>query len=109
MSPAVLTIIHNSLSGVATAGLILLARYSQKKFKKQQSENDANKMGTTALLRNSLIRNYRQFAKREKVPIYERDNFESMYKAYHKLGGNGVIDDMYNKFMELPIEILDER
>ena len=32
------------------------------------------------------------------------DNFENMYKQYHNLGVNGVMDDLYDKFMNLPLE-----
>jgi hypothetical protein len=34
----------------------------------------------------------------------ERINFDNLYKNYHELGANGVMDDTYNKFMALPSE-----
>ena len=38
------------------------------------------------------------------APIYARENFENMYQRYHNLGANGVMDDYYKKFMEIPTE-----
>ena len=29
---------------------------------------------------------------------------KSLYKQYHTLGANGVMDGIYNKFMDLPLE-----
>ena len=36
--------------------------------------------------------------------IYAREIFENMYNQYHILGANGVMDDIYRKFMALPLE-----
>ena len=33
-----------------------------------------------------------------------RDDLEKMYQAYHGLNGNGVVTELRNRFLELPIE-----
>lgn len=98
------SIISGVLGGGSLAALGCLWKATKKRFKIQKDENDANKEGTKALLRDRLIQSYRHFSIAGEVPIYERDNFMSLYKAYHALGGNGVIEDMKNKFLKFEIE-----
>lgn len=38
------------------------------------------------------------------APVYARDNFENCWKQYHSLGANGVMDDLHEKFLDLPTE-----
>lgn len=33
----------------------------------------------------------------------ERDDFENCWVQYHALGANGVMDDIHQKFLALPI------
>ena len=37
-----------------------------------------------------------------------RDDLEKMYQAYHKLGANGVMDNMRKQFLDLPIKSITE-
>lgn len=36
------------------------------------------------------------------APLYARENIGHMRDAYHALGGNGVIEKIYKRFVELP-------
>ena len=36
--------------------------------------------------------------------FYVLQNVNRMYDAYHKLGGNGLVSQLYERFMELPHE-----
>lgn len=51
-----------------------------------------------------MIDDYNHYKDKGYAPIYARDNFENCYKRYHMLGANGVMDDIHDKFMELPID-----
>ncbi len=58
--------------------------------------------GVQALLRANMINDYNKWHELGYAPIYARENFENCWKHYHSLGKNGVMDDLHNKFLELP-------
>lgn len=64
----------------------------------------AVKLGTQASLRNSLVQLYEHYSELGYAPVWVRDNFVNMYTQYHSLGANGVMDDIYKKFLDLPVE-----
>ena len=70
----------------------------KRMFKKQKATDE----GLQSLLRAELIRTYEKGVDRGYCPIYSKEAFEKCYKAYHDLGGNGVIDEIYQTVMRLP-------
>lgn len=62
------------------------------------------KLGVQALLRAQMIHDYNKWTDRGYAPIYARENFENCWAQYHSLGANGVMNDIHNKFLALPIE-----
>ena len=58
--------------------------------------------GTQALLRNEIIKSYNEYISREYMPIYARENVQSMYDAYHGLGGNGTITHLVVELNAIP-------
>ena len=60
--------------------------------------------GVQALLRAQMINDYNKWSERGFAPIYARQNFENCWEQYHSLGVNGVMDDLHNKFLELPTD-----
>ena len=66
------------------------------------------KLGVQALLRSQMIHDYNKWSERGYAPIYARDNFQNCWLQYHSLGANGVMDDIHNKFLALPIEPPDK-
>lgn len=83
-------------------------RYLFSRLKKVRDDNKAVKMGIQALLRNQLINCWNKWHEKGYAPIYARENFEKMWEEYHNLGGNGVIDDIHHKFLELPTSLDEE-
>ena len=70
----------------------------------QMNQNRAMKLAVQAILRDRLLQSF-QFCKRQgKATSDDRQNFENMYIQYHSLGGNGVMDDLRQKFFDLPLE-----
>lgn len=69
---------------------------------KQNEETQALKLGVQALLRSQMITDYNKWYDKGYAPIYARDSFENCWKQYEALGRNGVIEDIYKKFMSLP-------
>lgn len=79
-------------------------KYLQMGIKKNAADNRAVKKGIQALLRSELIADYNKWSERGYAPIYARENFQNCWKQYHALGENGVMDDLHEKFLELPTE-----
>jgi hypothetical protein len=101
--------INSTMNGVLTAAILGIVAFFKRKLNKQKDETEKQKLetcaikdGVKALLRDRIINTYNQYTKMKHAPIYARENFKSLYDEYHNLGGNGVIDDLYEKFMDLP-------
>ena len=97
--------VYQILSLVFGSGfLITIIEIFFNKIKNNEKRTEALKLGVQALLRDRLYAYYNKYLELEYAPIYARENFENIYKQYHNLGNNGVMDDIYRKFMELPTE-----
>lgn len=70
--------------------------------KKIDIENKALQKGVQALLRSKLYSLYNKYSEQRFAPLYAKENFKNMYEQYHNLGVNGVMDSLYDKFMDLP-------
>ena len=64
----------------------------------------AVKKGVQALLRDRLIQGYKHYRDLGYADEDDRANLENVYVQYHALGANGVMDDLRNKFLSLPVE-----
>ena len=84
--------------------LITILTAVWRKIKQNEKKTESVQLGVQALLRDRLYSTYLKYAEKGYAPIYARENFENMYKQYHILGANGVMDDIYHKFMALPLE-----
>lgn len=89
--------------------LFTVCGWIYKKLKKNDEETKAVKYGLQALLRSQMINDYNRWSEKEYAPIYARENFENCWKQYHGLGANGVMDDIHDKFMNLPTKRPDKR
>ncbi len=78
------------------------------KVKKTQSDTEAVKLGIQALLRSQMISDFNKWSEKGYAPIYARENFENVWKQYHNLGVNGVMDDLHEKFLDLPTKAPEE-
>jgi len=58
--------------------------------------------GLQCLLRAEIIRSHEKYVDRKYCPVYAREALTRAYAAYHNLGGNDVVTDLYNKIMTLP-------
>ena len=97
--------VYQILSLVFGSGfLITIIEIFYKKIKNNEKRTEALKLGVQALLRDRLYAYYNKYSELKYAPIYAKENFENIYKQYHNLGNNGVMDDIYRKFMELPTE-----
>ena len=72
-------------------------------LKRQKRDRDANGKGTMLLLRVQLIEYHDRYVALGHIPFYALENFIEMYEAYHELGGNGTVTEMYKEILELEI------
>ncbi len=72
-------------------------------LKRQKKDRDANGKGTMLLLRVQLIEYHDRYMALGHIPSYALENFIEMYEAYHELGGNGMVTEMYKEILELEI------
>ena len=84
--------------------LITILTAVWRKIKLNEKKTESVQLGVQALLRDRLYSTYMHYQEKGFAPIYAKENFENMYKQYHVLGANGVMDDIYRKFMNLPLE-----
>lgn len=71
-------------------------------IKDNDIKTEATQKGVQALLRAQMISEYNKALDRGYAPIYAKQNFENVWKNYHALGVNGVMDDIHEKYMNLP-------
>lgn len=62
----------------------------------------AVKRGIQALLRDRLIQGYKFYRHQGWADEDDRSNLENVYTQYHKLGANGMMDDLRARFLALP-------
>ena len=82
--------------------LLTIFKYIMGRINANTKKTDAVCLGVQALLRNQLIQSYNDHLDKGYAPIYAKENFENMWKQYHNLGVNGVMDEIHERFMELP-------
>ena len=52
--------------------------------------------GQKCQLRTAMLHTYYRCKAKEEIRQYERENFDKLYHAYKKLGGNSFVDDIYD-------------
>ena len=72
-------------------------------YKKVKSDLTIEKKGTQALLRNNLLHLGLEYIDDGQISYVDKLNYENMYNAYHNLGSNGAMTDIYDKVMDLPV------
>ena len=69
-----------------------------------QKSSEAQNAGLQAVLKDLLKIRYLEWINQGYAPMDARDDLERMYKAYHGLGANGVMDGLRKEFLKLPVE-----
>lgn len=86
--------------------VITFLGYLLKKIKKVQNKEQSIERGVQALLRNELIRRYREYEVKGEITILDKENIEHLFNEYKNLGGNGTVAQMYEEMLNLPIKIV---
>ena len=76
----------------------------EKKAKeKLKSDIEKLKEGDLALLQNRIVSIVMDCINSGHRRVYQTKNVERMYNAYSGLGGNGMVEQLYNEFKHLRI------
>ena len=57
-----------------------------------------------SMLRRKLRELYLSSTKAKYASLEDRDDFENMYQIYYMLGSNGVMENVREQFLELPVD-----
>lgn len=76
------------------------------KLKRNKKKDKAIEEGVQALLRNELIRGYREYEIKGELSILDRENIEEMFVQYQNLGGNGTVKQLMDELLKLPTKII---
>lgn len=87
-------------------GFLELGYRLHKDFKKDKNNRDnkekAKDVAIRSLLRKEIISLCYKAEAQGFMALYNLENLTDMYEAYHELGGNGSISEIYQKAMKLP-------
>lgn len=87
-----------------TIALPIMLGYIVWLLQQQKKARDANSKGTMLLLKVQLIEYHDKYIKKGYIPSYAYENFDEMYKAYHELGGNGMVTHMKEEIEQLRLK-----
>lgn len=87
---------------VAAPVLSLLIGWLIAAMRSNKKETKALRLGMQALLRDRLVQSYREYDHQGYIDIDDRENWENMYRQYHNLGENGVMDSTREKLLRMP-------
>lgn len=93
------------LTGISSF-VILTYKKIKDRFKRQDEKREAIEKGVQALLRNELIQRFREYKLAGEMTLLDKENMEHMFTEYFNLGGNGMMQEVYTEFKEIPIKII---
>ena len=106
----ILQIILSYLIPTVLGGLLGFISTKLKKNKEKEEEEKKKinvlEQGVQALLRNEIIRRYREFESKGEISILDQENLDEMFIQYQNLGGNGTVKKMMNDLYELKTKIV---
>ena len=89
-----------ALFGLAITGLTFCINELKKKLKEQE----AVKEGMVALLHDRLFQSGMYYLDKGEISVSELQNFDDLYNAYHRLGGNGTGTEIYERVHDLELK-----
>ena len=108
MTQYIVTILLTVISGVllfVIKGLLTQIKTLKDEQKKRETEwQKAISAGVVSLLRIQLIEYHDKYMVGDHIPTYVYENFNEMYEAYTKLGGNGMITHMKEEIDSLQVK-----
>lgn len=75
-------------------------------IKKDRKKDKVIENAVQALLRNELIRRYREYKTKGEMTILDKENIEHMFEEYKNLGGNGTVKELMDELLEVPTKVV---
>ena len=92
-------------SGIVMFLLGSVLTYFTTRWSKTLHKIDKLEFGVQALLRDRMLQMFSYYKEKgKKVPLRERESFESMFSAYTDNNGNSFMSDVREEFLGLPHE-----
>ena len=73
-----------------------------------EKQNKAIMAGVQAILRDRLLQGYRHYFAKGWADYDDRENLENIWRQYHALGANGIMDGYRERFLQLPVQNISE-
>lgn len=97
----------SALVGSIVSAIVAAVRMTGKKVAEkteaERASDEAVRMGVRALLWRELKTIHEQSTKQGGLTVSDRKHLESVYQAYHGLGGNGTGTRLFNDAMSQPV------
>lgn len=90
------------LFGLLITAIGTYSRHIAQQVQKEREEQKALRDGMRSLLRRQIIADCEKAEQDGYCDTKTKDTIEDMYKAYHALGGNGVVAHLKANVMNLP-------
>ena len=100
--PYVINIIISVILCILTFKINKVLNKKDEAIAKEAKQSQAIADGVQCLLRDSIVRDFNKFSDKGFCPIYAKESVKKAYQAYHDLGGNDVITELYHKLLALP-------
>lgn len=105
--------IYSAVASIAVAILTYLLQSKIKEIKSLKQEKEeiertkekALEDGVLCLLRVKLIEYHEKYMSAGEISSHGFENWSLMYKAYHGLGGNGMVEHMKEDIEDLHIRV----
>jgi hypothetical protein len=89
--------------------IVAIIAWLIRKHRQKSAQYTVLREGILALLHDRLYRSCGFFISRGYCAVEDRRNLECLYSPYKMLGGDGTGDSLYNKCMDLPLSLDDEK
>lgn len=106
MIEQIIVYLITTILGIALGVVSSKLKKTKEKDEKEKKKDEAIELGVQALLRNEIIRRYREFESKGEISILDQENLDEMFTQYKNLGGNGTVKKMMNDLYELKTKIV---
>jgi len=83
-----------------------ISTYAISIIKKDRKKDKSMESAVQALLRNELVRRYREYKTKGEMTILDRENIEHMFEEYKNLGGNGTVKELMDELLEVKTKVI---
>lgn len=84
-----------------------LFMFLYKKVRNLINTMNATKKSLLALTKNLFIQKYYFYKRQNSISLYEKEALINLYSEYKKLGGNGIVENMFEEIDLIPLDKCD--